>query len=392
MSVWFEAIASTWNYGTLTGNTSYWVGGLAEGLSDSGRVVLESHETENKGEILSSGGLLPVTRYNVFNERLEVIQPRISGNQRGSDDPNLYTEWNGVVDTVVGISPTWDTLDTPNWARLRTEAWARANSSAFDVLTNLAELPESVRMARDFMNNLHDRARRIRNLRKVRASRSFEEFVRVFSDAWLEYRYGWRPLVGAAQDLFEAVDKLQSPKKYEPVSGRSSQELSGSGSSGAYWVDNTFGGYDTTDSGSITVKARSFVTHLIGREAAALGVNPFVTAWELVPYSFVIDWFTGIGDSIQANFKPPGVLGTIAGSSTKSVMEYESTRRHDPVEYTLSWSPGTVKYRREDYLRWDDPLEPPPPALFSQADRMSLAQWTDLVLLAEGLLRRLFAS
>ena len=28
-------------------------------------------------------------------------------------------------------------------------------------------------------------------------------------------------------------------------------------------------------------------------------MNPFVTAWELVPYSFVIDWFINVGDWLQ---------------------------------------------------------------------------------------------
>lgn len=36
------------------------------------------------------------------------------------------------------------------------------------------------------------------------------------------------------------------------------------------------------------------------RQAAQwnLGINPLLTAWELVPYSFVVDWFIPIGDFI----------------------------------------------------------------------------------------------
>lgn len=31
-----------------------------------------------------------------------------------------------------------------------------------------------------------------------------------------------------------------------------------------------------------------------------IGLNPFVTAWELVPFSFVVDWFANIGDWVLA--------------------------------------------------------------------------------------------
>ena len=149
-------------------------------------------------------------------------------------------------------------------------------------------------MARNFFRNLESRARRTARLRKVRASRSIEEFYRVFSEAWLEYRYGWRPLIGAAEDLKDAVDRLSQPKDSLVVSGRSRQDIAVSGTATVQWADNFWGGYTRTAQASGTDTHRSFVSHLIRRESAAIGVNPLVTAWELVPYSFVIDWFTGI--------------------------------------------------------------------------------------------------
>jgi len=35
---------------------------------------------------------------------------------------------------------------------------------------------------------------------------------------------------------------------------------------------------------------------------AKIGVNPLSTAWELIPYSFVLDWFIGVGDYITQQF------------------------------------------------------------------------------------------
>lgn len=365
---------------------------LDEGESSTGKIVLESHETLTMGDILASGRLLPVTDYHVYRDKTSGTHGSIMGNHKIHSLPTTYLAVSGYDDCCASFTVTHGEGPAPDWSRLRTEAMARANSATFDLLTNLAELPESVSMARNFMRNLEDRIRRIRNLRKVRASRSFEEFVRVFSGAWLEYRYGWRPLVGSIRDLAEAVNDLGKEKIYVPVSGRSTTVTNGTGPINATWSNMKFGGYVRTNTSSRTSTHRSFVTHLIGKYSAAIGAQPLVTAWELVPYSFVIDWFTGIGDTIQAQYKPPGVIQTIAGSSTKTISSGTTTSTRETTDWSVVRIPGSFTKEREEYTRWADPIDPPPPAIFSQMDRMSLAQWADLVFLAEGALRRAFQS
>lgn len=271
------------------------------------------------------------------------------------------------------------------------QAKARANSAAFDVLTNIAELPESVAMARNFLNNMEDRTRRIRNLRKVRLARGLQEFYRVFSEAWLEYRYGWRPLVGAANDLVEACRLLEKPSQAIVVSGRAGDESVQAGTHGATWGGWSF---DQIVSGSAFARQtpRAFVSHKVGREGAALGVNPVLTAWELVPYSFVVDWFVGVGQAIQANYPPSGVIESIAGYSLKKFVRASSDCTGADRECTLSFDPGFAQYEREEYQRWTADPEAPDYSLYSTTDRLCLSQWTDLIILAEGALNRAFRS
>ena len=49
-----------------------------------------------------------------------------------------------------------------------------------------------------------------------------------------------------------------------------------------------------------------------------LGSNPLLTAWELVPYSFVVDWFVPIGDFINQYASTDGLV-FISGTESLSV-------------------------------------------------------------------------
>jgi hypothetical protein len=87
----------------------------------------------------------------------------------------------------------------------------------------------------------------------------------------------------------------------------------------------------------------------------AFYVDPFVTTWELVPYSFVLDWFINIGDILTG--LSPMRKGRIAysGCSTETVC----TRTYTPItrnpslwniQSSTSGSSGSSTY--EAYSRW----------------------------------------
>ena len=347
----------------------------------------------------------PVTiPHHVRRERGSVTQPTIQGRRKISWHPDIYTEYSGNPDPLRSYVPSFDPPPAADWTRLKQDAWADANEAAFDLLTNLAELGESVHMVRNFLSAMRGRVEIIDRIAKRRqnyvnrhdgesppwSSRNFEQYYQIFSEVWLEVRYGWRPLVGAARDLYDAVRALSEEKDTIVVSGRAEQREALTGTAGVTWVDNTFGGWNRVSSVTGHITYRSFVSHLIRKESAIIGINPLVTAWELVPYSFVLDWFLGVGKAIQASFTPPGVSATIAGSSSKSVKNVISTSSHDPMDYTLTFGSGSLNWEQEEYVRWPDPTDPPGFSVLSNTDRMHMYQIVDLMLLAEGLLKRTF--
>lgn len=117
------------------------------------------------------------------------------------------------------------------------------------------------------------------------------------SDLRLEFVYGWKPLVLDIHGLCTKVPPVPSQK----VSGsfkRPFFERKNFGSKDN--PENPFG----TDiiSGHTSAKCILFLEMNVPLIASAqsLGlINPANTVWELVPFSFVVDWFLPIGQYIQ---------------------------------------------------------------------------------------------
>lgn len=120
------------------------------------------------------------------------------------------------------------------------------------------------------------------------------------SDMWLEFHFGWEPLV---QDIGTSIDAIQAIDfGYHRV------QAHGSASVREYLnLDNDFSRfYDRGHkryNGNVKVKMQADVK--ISNPNAALAnqlgfVNPLSVAWEAVPFSFVVDWFANVGQCLSA--------------------------------------------------------------------------------------------
>lgn len=124
----------------------------------------------------------------------------------------------------------------------------------------------------------------------------FDDFM---ADTWLEYQYGWRPLLMDVHNMAEAAADatVERSKKVRAVRARAHTERSQNQdvvsnqfrkichSTSRRWIE--YGIYYSLPSNI------SF--------AQAFGLtNPMLVAWEVVPFSFVADWFLPIGDAISA--------------------------------------------------------------------------------------------
>lgn len=111
------------------------------------------------------------------------------------------------------------------------------------------------------------------------------------SKLWLEFHFGWEPLV---QDIHQAATLCASGLPTKKVSASASRTESFRGSAPAYeWAVS--GGRKHV----CRMQAEVSVSNPNLYYANQLGfLNPAAIAWELIPFSFVVDWFTSVGQCL----------------------------------------------------------------------------------------------
>lgn len=180
------------------------------------------------------------------------------------------------------------------------------------------------------------------------SARNISKKIDVVSDLWLEYSFGWKPLVSDIKDGAKALSELRNgrlPRKTVGASGSDSSNDSSSsgvdnvGSSQIHWRRNI--------SSKSQVRYRCLVSVKTpedsGATSAILGLNfpSFVpTVWELIPYSFLVDYFTNIGGIIQAASNPSaGVNWTVRGSLTATTCKVDVEK----VDIAPSGNPAATR-------------------------------------------------
>lgn len=151
------------------------------------------------------------------------------------------------------------------------------------------------------------------------------------SSLWLEYWFGWSPLVN---DIYTAVDTLQSPVPNITIKASSGTRVvrRRNASSG--------GLHDKRECSVLCVhkvQGQVRVSNPNLFEANRLGlINPVAIAWELVPFSFLVDWFIPIGNFLE------GWTDT-AGLEFSNMFRTRFLRGES--DYTMTANTGTPYFR-----------------------------------------------
>lgn len=176
-------------------------------------------------------------------------------------------------------------------------------------------------------------------IRMIRDATKFTNFVRglgpkQWANRWLEYQYGWKPLLssvyGAAEEsrrnVLNQIEHVQARSR-TPVPVQFPSSIPGS------YVFNALPSISVNSRwGTAEVGCKIGMAFLAddGFDPARwASLNPLSIAWELCPYSFVVDWFYDIGGYLR---------------STETALLYRTAFRSG---YVSEWARLDARYRAQ---------------------------------------------
>jgi len=211
-------------------------------------------------------------------------------------DPDGYN----VVDA--GSAPAYSPGDTD-------DAYNKAYSKFVDKMGESSQWAVNYIERKQAMSQIEETAVRLRkftlqvrrfdfggaaNTLGVGQPRKLRRATKAFANNWLAYHFGWEQLV---KDMHHAKDTLDEIPRPQRVVSKASH------SSRVHQDVNFPNGYtaDTTTTTKVRLSADVSVSNPDIYRMNKLGLlNPAGTAWELIPWSFLVDWFVNIGDCINS--------------------------------------------------------------------------------------------
>lgn len=221
----------------------------------------------------------------------------------------------------------------------------KASDAKVNVAVTLAEASKTSDM-------ILDTARRIDRAYRALRRGNFREVARQLNispnrvhNNWLAYKYGWTPLLMDVKNAAEffAQQHVGRPIRFTVKSHQATNFVYNRSVNYVPYGGST-PNYATTEAltGHIVHRCKLWleVTNPTASAVQQLGIsNPLLIAWELVPYSFVFDWFCQVGNYLQGLTALQGL--TVRKGMRSNLTEFEVSRS---VPATTAVS-GNVTYR-----------------------------------------------
>lgn len=294
------------------------------------------------------------TAYNMQTWSLERTSKQYEGHYWNFT--NLQWTYRGARDSgrEVGylISTDQSVIGTSIPRDARNEAVTKALNKIADQKVNLGEnlatLGQTVRLFTgkvDILREALQYARKHKSWQKL-LNKSLRDISRkgplnITAQEYLAYVYGLKPLMGDVWTLAELMKtQAQQTLLLKGVGSASRMQSHGPKSIGAFSYSQMKRLAATSQTRvKCTVWARLDPNGATLRSMSQLGlVNPFGLAWDLVPYSFVVDWFLPIGPVLYAMSAPAGLLfvdGSVAMRNSE-ISEFEYKARTTSYNYASS--------------------------------------------------------
>lgn len=346
-----------WDYGRHSGCTSaaYWRQYGSTSVSTRVGTYTSMHDyvdTEfRKKQRLGGVTFLPMTWQQLRYGTPTGMSPQVRREQTYCTSPNTYKylyEWRGpiVMALVHGTKGYNDfggmvlpprALSSGDVNRVITESATQMLSergrgqSEMNLAESLAQIEKTLSLYQSIM----DSAKKVLlGKRKVLAR------ARAAGSAYLAIRYGLSPVVndvaGVANGLTDFTGKVRTTTRgFASDSSTRVQTYNGLNFGGAFYVD-----LDVVTVETVSVRSMSLDEYM-ATVAGNLSLNLKNLAtlpWELLPYSFLVDWFANVGNYLGALVPAVGYhqLGSCYVVERKNVTTYTCGQASAPGGFTIT--------------------------------------------------------
>jgi len=217
-------------------------------------------------------------------------------------------------------SPELDITFVDNLARAAFYSRLKSETRKFQGLVFLGELGETLHMLRRPAFGLQKLVKDFVDTLKKRKRSAPKQWKKNIGEIWLEQSFGWNPLIADSRDAVSAYKALTDPsrqhstrisvgraKYFDTTASLPATEKPGYKWQSIYPIQNRNVAGRKTE--RVTIRYRAAVRPQVeaptwGTNMSLFGFSPqeFVPAlWELLPWSFLIDYFTNVGELLDSH-------------------------------------------------------------------------------------------
>lgn len=293
-------------------------------------------------------GWRPPTAYYAFRRKRQGLPFKLINLQPTGAKPIVSVE--GTARPIVGTPYGYSPIDTTYFTsankvqapvnlkyQAETEALVRLKEGKLELGEDLGEARSTLEMLAKLVIDL---CRTLIDIKKGRWGRIAKRFghrpYKTSAQYYLAYVYGLKPLAQEIHAISETLKGFGDKDLRLSVSRAVSQTDSPPYAASANW--NWVVQYGRVDWG-VHVDLHAKINSPTAQKLKQIGLdNPLSIAWELSPWSLVVDWVLPLGNFFSAMTATVG-LTFVGGSWTKRVV-VKATYQVSPKITTTSWDPN----------------------------------------------------
>jgi hypothetical protein len=238
----------------------------------------------------------------------------VSASPASTGDSVSYNGW------LPNLMP-YTSIDSTVVGKLIGEATVRslANArSSFSAGTALGELREALTMLRHPANGLRKltdsyvkraQAYRYEWLRSGMSRQKLRDISKALPDLYLEFQFGWKPLAADITSAVDAVGRTAAKPKFVKIRGSAHSDVTLPKFDSAIYNNFPTSAYQLRGEREVninySVRIRGAASLKLGFGMPAFQAGSTIpdmipTLWNLAPWSFLIDYFSNVGEVLEA--------------------------------------------------------------------------------------------